>query len=135
MALIDLHFADKKAVDSYNCNICKRNPANAQARRCEEPGFDNLKKPRKVDDRSLEYRFCPGKATWYPEIYELFYQCRVALETGIMPNRGSFIEQDEMFVDVFPFFVDRWKERFYGRIWKDTQEYVKSILEALFKKK
>lgn len=92
-------------------------------------------KPRKIDDNSLQYSFCPGKATWYEEIAELFEQCRVALETGILPNSGSLDEQDELFVEVFPYFVQRWKERQYYRLWSDVRTYVGGLIEGLLGKK
>lgn len=87
-----------------------------------------------MDNYGLEYSFCPGKATWYEEIAELFGQCRVALETGIMPSRGSFQDQSAMFVEVFPEFVQRWKERSYNRVWQDTREFTQAVLEAVFGK-
>ena len=87
-----------------------------------------------MDDYGLEYYFCPGKATWYDEIAELFGQCRMALETGIMPNKGSFQDQSAMFVEVFPEFVQRWKERSYNKVWHDTREFTKAVLEAVFGK-
>ena len=104
-------------------------------RNCQEPGFNNLKKPRKLEGSNIEYTFCPGKASWYPDIIELFSQCRVAMETGIMPNEGSFLDQQDIFTEVFPTFVSYWKDRYYQRIWKDIQDYTKIVLESLFKKK
>ena len=129
---MDLWHADDKLKRSYDCGVCARNPATAKERKCQSPGFDNLRKPRKVDDFGLAFSFCPGKATWYPEIAELFLQCRVTLETGILPEGGSFAEQSESFVEVFPDFVLRWKERTYNRIWQDTRDFTKSVLESIF---
>lgn len=119
----------------YTCSLCLPNPANAKQRKCQEPGFDNLKKPRKMDDFSLEYSFCPGKATWYSEIIGMFEKCRVTFETGLLPREGSFEEQDEMFTDVFYAFVERWSSRRYNRIWMDVREYTKVVLESVFGKK
>lgn len=56
------------------------------------------------------------------------------METGILPEKGSFEQQSEMFVDVFPEFVQRWKERNYNRIWQDTREFTKVVLESIFGK-
>jgi hypothetical protein len=87
-----------------------------------------------VDDFSLSYSFCPGKATWYEDIAEVFDQCRIALETGILPSKGSLNDQSEMFCEAFPIFLARWKERQYNRIWTDVRDYTKQVLEALFPK-
>jgi len=134
MALIDLWFADTDKKKAFSCQLCVKNPATAKERRCQSPGFENLRKPRKVDDYGLEFTFCAGKATWYEEIADLFAECRVALETGILPNKGSFQDQSEMFVAVFPEFVQRWKERSYNRVWQDTREFTKAVLETVFGK-
>ncbi len=91
----------------------------------------NLKRVMSVDAAGLKYGFCPGKATWYVDIYNLYYQCRIALETGILPHEGSLQDQDETFCEVFPLFVDRWKERTYGRVWEDTRQYVEAVLKAV----
>jgi hypothetical protein len=135
LALVDLYYADEKVRKLHTCSVCRLNPSNAKQRRCEEPGFQNLKKPRKLDDGSFEYSFCPGKATWYDEIQDLFEQCRVAFETGILPSEGSLQDQDEMFLDAFYIFVEHWTARRYTRIWKDVREFTKGILEAIFKPK
>lgn len=94
-----------------------------------------FKKPKKIDDASLSYSYCPGKATWYPEIAELFEQCRVTLDAGILPKDGNYLDQDELFVEVFPFFVRRWKERNYDKIWSDVRDFVVPILEGFAGKK
>lgn len=119
----------------YNCEICLKNPAIAKERRCQEPGFDNLRKPRRVDDYSQEYSFCPGKATWFEEIAVVFEQCRIAFETGIMPTKGALDDQAELFTECFPTFVFRWKDRTYNRVWADVQSFTKIMLEAIFPKK
>lgn len=115
--------------------MCRRNPLNAKTRKCEDEGFDNLKKPRKIDDASLEYTFCPAKATWYEGLNKLYEECKLAMHTGILPNTGSFDEQDSLFVEAFPAFVDRWKERNYKRIWDDVRDFVEPILKAFAGKK
>ncbi len=88
-----------------------------------------------MDDYSLGYTFCPGKATWYSEIVELFEKCRVTYETGILPGDGSLEDQDEMFSEVFYSFVERWSARQYNRIWADVRDYTKVVLESIFGKK
>jgi len=57
------------------------------------------------------------------------------METGHFPDSGPMSEQSEVFADVFPIFLDRWRERVYRRVWHDVQSYTKNILEAIFGKK
>lgn len=96
-----------------------------------------MKRPKdgKVDAISVQQTFCPGKATWFEEIQEIYQDCRVALETGILPKEGSLEDQDELFTDVFPTFVERWRERAYERTWSDVRAFTKVVLEAVFGKK
>lgn len=93
-----------------------------------------LQKPQAVDASGLPFSFCPGKATWYPGVVQAFGACRIALETGILPEAGSLADQDQLFVDVFPTFVERWKSRTYEKVWNDVRKFTKSVLEAVFKK-
>ena len=83
----------------------------------------------------MSFNFCAGKATWYSEISVLFEQCLVTYETGLLPRKGSLADQDEMFTEVFPLFVMRYKDRQYGRIWSDVRETITQVLEAIFGKK
>lgn len=130
-ALVDLWFADNKTKPIYNCSLCQKNPETAKARRCQEPGFTQLeKRPRTIDDFSLKYEFCPGKATWYEEIAQLFQQCRVALETGILPKAGALEDQDELFTDVFYTFVERWRSRQYTLMRKDTADMAEVFVKS-----
>jgi hypothetical protein len=86
-----------------------------------------------VDQVSLKYSFCPGKATWYPEVAKVFEWCRIALETGILPEEGSYLDQPALFVEVFPTFVERWRERSYQRVWLDISEFSPKVIEAFGK--
>ena len=106
----------------------------AQVRKCEAPGFSNLRSPLTVDKAGLSYLFCPGKATHYPEIIELFDSCRVAYTTGIMPKAGGLEDQDGIFTEVFPAFTERWRERMYNRWWGDISEFTNNVLKAIFGK-
>ena len=81
---------------------------------------------------SWEYSFCPGKATWYVEVAELFEQCRVAMVTGIMPRGPRMDDQDALFAEAFPVFIERWTERNYQRVWADVGEFTNSVLKAVF---
>lgn len=88
-----------------------------------------------VDDEGLGFKFCPGKATWYEEVHDLYGACRVALEAGILPRDGSLEEQEATFVDVFPAFVDRWRERNYDRVWRDVKDFTRDVLKQVLGKK
>lgn len=113
---------------------CKRCPAQIKAQRdCQSAGFENLKRPKRVDDFGLEVLFCPGKATWYPEIANLFEECRVSYETGILPKKGLIADQDQLFTEVFPFFIERWVHRRYYKVWQDVIEFTPSVLSAIGK--
>jgi hypothetical protein len=117
-----------------------KNKTTARTRKCGEDTFDvtlppHNRRPFEIDKGSLSYPFCPGKATWYAEYAELFEQCRVALEAGIMPKAGSLEDQDDLFVEAFPAFVERWRERSYQRMWRDVVEHTQKTLEAIFGKK
>ena len=129
-ALVDLWFTDNKNKRIYNCSTCRKNPNVALQRKCDEPGFENLKKPRAVDSLGVELTFCPGKATWYAEISDAFEQCRVALESGILPKEGALEDQDELFCEVFYTFVERWRTRQYKLLWNDVGEFVEAIFKS-----
>lgn len=77
--------------------------------------------------------FCPGKATWYEDIAIVFEQCRVALESGILPKEGALEDQDELFCSVFYTFVERWRHRQYRLLWKDIGEFAEEIFKAISK--
>lgn len=133
---MDLWFAESKVKSHFNCDNCLKNPRTAKTRRCQEPGFEELeKKPMGVDRDSVKYTFCPGKATWYEEIAILFQQCRIALETGILPKKGSLEDQDELFTEVLYTFVERWRSRQYRLVWKDVTEMGEAVFKAFSGKK
>ena len=118
----------------YACATCPE--ATRKERRCGRDGFEHFKHPRfTIGPASYRYQFCPGKATWFPEIAELFEKCELAMHTGVLPGDGSLLDQDEAFVEVFPVFVSRWKERTYDQVWDDVRDYVEKILTAIFGKK
>ncbi len=103
--------------------------------RCAEERFDVLGKGVEVEKGWGRFAFCPGKATWYEEIITLYDDCRVALETGILPKGGALEDQDPLFLEAFPAFVQAWRERSYDRVWNDVRTFTKSVLEAVFGKK
>ena len=125
MALVDLWFASAKIKKEHSCSSCPK--VQQDKRGCHKPEFNNYKSPKKLDKFSLEYYFCPGKAIRSALAAKLFQECRVALETGILPNRGCFLDQNEYFVEVFPSFVERWKTRQYNQIWIDISEILPKV--------
>lgn len=126
-----MSFADPKRRKAFQCEGCG---VWAQ-RKCREPGYENLKTPLSVDTFSLKYSFCPAKATWDVGLAVLFAQCRVAYQCGIMPLSGGMEDQTEEFAEVFPAFVDRWRERIYRQWWEDISSFTTSVLKSLFPKK
>lgn len=132
--MIDLYFGPPDRKKIFDCSQCRKNPVTAKQRNCEAPGFDNLRRPMKVNPQKadLALPFCPAKATWYPEIAELFNECRVTLETGILPKEGAFLNQSDLFHEVFPYFVERWKEKTYQRMWDDIQDFTLTVVKGIF---
>lgn len=104
-----------------------------EGRKCKEPGLENLRAPMSVTKGGIKYSFCPGKATWYEGIVELYDQCLVAAETGILPLEGSLLEQDAEFYEVFPFFIDQVREKRYSRTWSDVAEFTNEVLKSIRK--
>lgn len=130
---MELEFADHQRRKAFACHVCPA--AVKKGRKCGEPSFDVLKNMRVDPKRGIGFTFCPGKATWYPLILELYDACRVALETGILPRQGGVEDQSELFGEVFPTFVERWKARTYERIWGDVQAFTEAVLKSLFGKR
>lgn len=106
-----------------------------EALKCNEPGFLNLPKRKwlAVDNQGSKFPFCPGKATWYPQITRTFDDCMVARQTGILPKAGSLKDQDPIFYECFPTFIEKFYWRQYGRIWSDAGEAIKNVLESVAK--
>ena len=130
---MDLRFCTPVERKKFTCSKC---PETIQAgRRCHDPGYNNLKNPLQAGANGLSYKFCPGKATWDPEIAELFEACRLTLETGIMPKGPLIDDQDAHFMAALPIFIDRWRERSYERVWGQVGEFAGHLLMSLFPKK
>jgi len=104
-----------------------------EGRRCQEPGLENLKSPMAVSKNGVKYTFCPGKSTWYEQTADIYDQCVVAAETGILPNEGGFVDQEALFAGVFPFFVEKYREKRYQRTWSDVSEFANDILKTVAK--
>jgi hypothetical protein len=129
--LIDLHFCSKADSKKYRCDQCPE--TIKKQRKCQEDGFHNLQRGRRVDDNGILIKYCPGKATWYPAILKLFEECRFAYQTGILPRDGTYREQSMLFCEVYPHFVAHWESRRYLRTWSDVFEFTPKVLEALSK--
>lgn len=128
---MELSYAEPDEAKRFQCATCPE--LNKKRRKCESEGFENVPVGSRVNNINGKlFRFCPGKATWYPEIIELFQQCELAAETGIMPDRGAFLDQDATFADVFPTFVSLRSEKKYIRQMKDLQTILVRLLEAAF---
>jgi len=92
------------------------------------------KKPKwRVDERGMRYTFCPGKATWSHSMAKVFNECVFAFHTGILPTEGTYGEQSDLFVEVYPFFVQSWTERRYGRVWQDVNKFAEGCFKVIGK--
>ena len=128
---MDMRFAEKKTLKQYDCKTCKK-PMKAQ-NKCEMDGYNNSKRPIQLDKYSLQLSFCPAKATWSHRAAVLFGQCRLAYETGIMPEAGSLEDQEALFSEVFPFFVERWSYRKDQFFWKNVSDLSQGMVESIGK--
>ena len=90
-------------------------------------------RPLAVDKHGTKWPFCPGKATWYPEIQTVFDQCLIAKDTSILPKPGLIADQDEIFTAVFGYFLEKYSWRGYGRVWQDVGDVIPKVLEAIAK--
>lgn len=129
---MDLHFADAKEKKLHDCSIC---PASQKAtRKCGEPGYQNAKTAKfKVDDHGRLYTFCPGKATWDAEIARIYRDCLFAYHTGILPKEKHFQDQEELFVECYPAFVEAYTQRKYGRVWQDVNTFTGEVFKVIGK--
>jgi hypothetical protein len=126
-----MYFADVKSLKQFNCRQCPETVK--RQRKCQEEGFDNLKLLKHIDEYGLKVNFCPGKATWFEKMDLLFSQCLITRKTGLLPKTGSFEDQDYLFTEVFPFFVERWEYRSKVRMWTDIHEFTGKVFEAIGK--
>ena len=130
--MVDLHFADAKDKKIHDCRVCPK--AQKAQRKCGNPGYENAKTARyRVDERSRKYTFCPGKATWDVSIAIVYRDCFLAYHTGILPGEGHFQEQSELFVECYPFFVEQFTERRYGRVWQDVNTFTGEVFKTIGK--
>lgn len=131
---MELRFASPQDRQKFDCESClKARPQVSVGRKCMEPGYNNMP-GMSVGKHGIKYKFCPGKATWDREITELFEQCLVARQTGILPGRGAFEDQHWLFCDVFPYFIEVWDKLRYREVWSDVREYVQDTLKQIFGK-
>jgi len=125
-----LQFAESEELKRFTCDGCSK--LNQKRRKCENDGFENVPKGQEIKINNAKFRFCPAKASWYEDMVDLYHECELAALTGIMPNRGEFKDQDEIFSDVLPHFVKRWDEKRYHRKLKDGQKILGDLANAIF---
>ena len=107
-------------------------------RNCAGDGFENSKVRKdgsremwSVDRYGVMLPFCPAKATWYPNIMQLFIECKAAYYTGYLPKPGDFWDQDQTFCEVYHVFVERFEDRKYARVWDKVNKIIPDVLKAL----
>lgn len=103
-----------------------------KARRCEEDrwDFDSTDGsffPIGITKRGPFFSFCPGKATWDPELADIYRMLEIVYFTGLMPDGSDLLSQPDWFVDMLHTFLPLYDDhKFYQRqrsIWgsKDSQ--------------
>jgi len=130
--LLELSFAESDELKRFTCDGCSE--LNQKQRKCADDGFANVLEGREIKINDSKFRFCPGKATWYPDIMLLYQQCELASLTGIMPDRGELKDQDGVFADTFPYFAKRWTEKWYQRHMRDISGMITGIAQSIFGK-
>jgi hypothetical protein len=137
--LVDLYFASEADRAKLDCEQCrKKRPQERVRRRCDEDGFENgtaqvkgaKDKTWQVDKAGAKFGFCPGKAKWYPEMAQLFNECKAAHLTGYLPEPGRFWDQHELFCEVYHIFVERYHDRHYARVWRDIHTFAPEVIKA-----
>lgn len=109
-ALIEVSFADD--AKRFDCAAC---PIEVQElRRCHEDRFDFGPEdaaffPIRVSDGGTLFGFCPGKATWYPDVAALYRMLSLVAETGTMPYEGGLMDQPDWIIELLGYFVPRYK--------------------------
>lgn len=96
-------------------------------------GFENMKVAKSMGMNGLPLRFCPSKATWYPEIIDLYDECLIAYKTSLLPQEGGLESQSVLFNSVFGFFVTYYDKRQYAQIWSDVSDFTGKVFEAISK--
>lgn len=96
-------------------------------------GFNNMKIAKSMSANGLPLTFCPSKATWYPELLELYDECLIAYKTSLLPQEGGLENQSALFNDVFGFFVSYYDKRRYAQVWTDVGDFTHKIFEAISK--
>lgn len=130
--MVDLHWSEPESKRQVTCRTCSK--IQKKQRKCETDGYNHNKaKGYKVDDYSLSYSFCPGKATWSSRIALLFTQCKQAYFIGEYPKPGRLEDQDAWFASVYPTFVERWEERKFYRGWSLFSKIGPKYAENLIK--
>jgi len=91
-------------------------------RRCGEAREDFTEKdgnlwPMFVHEGGQPFSFCPGKATWDPEVKSTLRLLVVAAESGAMIERGGLGDQPSWWVETLSWFLPAYRKiEFFSRV-------------------
>ena len=115
--MLELIFSDPKSLAKDGRNFdCSKCPESIQRiRRCKEDRWDFTINdgpiwPMYVHRGGTLYGFCPAKATWYPDISNLFRLLSISAETGKMLKSGGISSQPAWFIDLLGWFLPRYNQ-------------------------
>jgi hypothetical protein len=60
------------------------------------------------------YGFCPTKATWDPQVSQLFRTLHVAAATGVMWQDGGVKDQPTWWIELLSWFIQRYDAENFG---------------------
>lgn len=58
-----------------------------------------------------QYGFCPGKATWDPEVASIFSTLVVSAETGVMMKAGGLEDQPAEWIELLSEFLPKYSDQ------------------------
>lgn len=72
--------------------------------------------PMRLQEGGDSFGFCPAKATWDPEVTQLYRLCQISYETGTMWEPGGLKEQPDWFIELLSWFISVYDNtKFYSR--------------------
>lgn len=84
-----------------------------EKRRCQEDRWDFTEEddsavfPIQVVKGGTQYGFCPAKATWDPQVVDLFHTIHVAASAGVMWQDGGMKDQPMWWIELLSWFIQR----------------------------